>query len=278
MPAHRRRAAAGQARARLVINSIVLHSCIWRASHQTIMSFPESPPRPGRPIESDIVVARERRTYMDVGIARQPAAPASKNRPDFAVISHAGRGVHLARQLRMLPSSLAPAANPAHAPLDAPSFAAAACFAGVLIVACSARLQAHAPLDMRSRRTIVVAACPSRAGATRARQRSRGSSQAIRALLDRLETLNVTVYIRPVTFIYSDLEGRVALLAGCGRAPVSGDRAGVRAVAALADGRARPRALSRGRDCERTVGRRHPHARRLSTSASAGRPATPADD
>ena len=89
------------------------------------------------------------------------------------------------------------------------SFAAATFFAGVLIVAFAAPLQAQiAPIDRSSphvRPTPELRALVSDAA---------GGSEEIRALIDRLETLDVTVYIRTVTFIYSDLEGRVALLAG----------------------------------------------------------------
>ena len=98
---------------------------------------------------------------------------------------------------------------------DPPSFAAAACFAGVLIVVFGAPLQAQiaptgqiATADLSSPH--VRPAPELRALVSEAAE----GSQAIRALMDRLETLNVTVYIRSATFIYSDLEGRVALLAG----------------------------------------------------------------
>jgi hypothetical protein len=93
--------------------------------------------------------------------------------------------------------------------VHAPSFAAAAFVAGALIVAFGAPLQAQiAPNDPSSphlRPTPELRALVSDAA---------NGSAAIRALIDRLETLDVTVYIRTVTFIYSDLEGRVALLAG----------------------------------------------------------------
>ena len=93
--------------------------------------------------------------------------------------------------------------------VDPPSFAAAAFLAGVLIVAFGAPLQAQsAPADVSSPH--VRPAPELRALVADAAS----GSQAIRALIDHLETLDVTVYIRPVTFIYSDLEGRVALLAG----------------------------------------------------------------
>ena len=129
---------------------------------------------------------------------------------------------------RMLPT---PARTDRHSRtrhVDPPSFAAAACFAGVLIVAFGAPLQAQiAPADVSAPhvrpapelRTLVSEAAE--------------GSPAIRTLMDRLETMNVTVYIRSATFIYSDLEGRVALLAGvvghrylvielaCGRARLS---------------------------------------------------------
>ena len=118
--------------------------------------------------------------------------------------------------------------------LDPPSFAAAACFAGVLIVVFGAPLQAQIaptePIAMADLSAPHIRPAPElRALVSEAAE----GSQAIRALMDRLETLNVTVYIRSATFIYSDLEGRVALLAGavghrylvielaCGRARLS---------------------------------------------------------
>lgn len=104
--------------------------------------------------------------------------------------------------------------------VGAPSFAAAAFFAGVLLVALAAPLQAQiAPIDTQQIAPIDPSSPHVRpAPELRALvNEAAGGSEAIRALIDRLETMDVTVYIRAVTFIHSDLEGRVALLAGAVR-------------------------------------------------------------
>jgi hypothetical protein len=153
---------------------------------------------------------------MNVGIPRNRPRRRRKTGLISRVISHAVVVCILRAKLRMLPS-ITRTDRHAHAPhVGAPSFAAAACVAGVLIVACGARLQAQiAPLDMPIAPNDLSSPHVRPAPELRALVSDAANrSEAIRALIDRLETLDVTVYIRPVTFIYSDLEGRVALLAG----------------------------------------------------------------
>jgi hypothetical protein len=94
---------------------------------------------------------------------------------------------------------------------DAPALTRTASLAGVLMIAIGATLQAQAaPIDDTTASPHVR---PTREVRTLVDDAARGSG-AIRALMDRLEALDVTVYIRAVTFADSNLEGRAALLAG----------------------------------------------------------------
>ena len=92
---------------------------------------------------------------------------------------------------------------------DAPAVSRTVCLAAILTLAVGATLQAQD-------RPIGDASSPHVRPALEIRalidEAALGSPE-IRASIDRLEALDVTVYIRAVTFVTSDLDGRVALLA-----------------------------------------------------------------
>jgi len=92
---------------------------------------------------------------------------------------------------------------------DAPAVSRTVLLAGVLTLAVGATLQAQdRPLGDPSSPHVR----PAREIRALVDEAAFGSPE-IRASIDRLEALDVTVYIRAVTFVTSDLDGRVALLA-----------------------------------------------------------------